>query len=112
MGPTGAVGPTGPKGSFVKTPSGIYELACAEATRPYFFHVRTVEDAIPPAFLETITGDVLRFASHDGRHELCLGIRREFPTWFMPRSNEKQRLHSIEFWNGEYLPEGERGEHV
>ncbi|CAB4163419.1 ChiC_BD domain containing protein [uncultured Caudovirales phage] len=109
-GGAGPTGPTGPKGSFVKTQSGIYELACAEGTRPYFFHVRETSEAIPPAFLETITGDVLRFPSHDGKHELCLAVRREFPSWFMPRSNEKQMAHSLAFWNSEYLPADERGE--
>lgn len=104
-GATGPMGPTGPKGSFVKTESGIYELACAEATRPYFFHVQKVGESIPPAFLETITGDVLRFATIDGKHEMCLGVRREFPTWFMPRATEAQRAHSVEWWGNEYLPD-------
>ncbi|WP_397382969.1 hypothetical protein [Prosthecobacter sp.] len=108
-GASGPMGPTGPKGSFVKTDSGIYELACAEGTRPFFFHIRETSEAIPSAFLETITGDVLRFPSHDGRHELCFGVRREFPTWFMPRSNERQMAHSLAFWNSEYLPAHERG---
>ena len=109
-GSQGPQGPTGPKGSFVKTQSGIYELACAEGTRPYFFHIRETSEAIPTAFLETICGDVLRFPSHDGKHELCFGVRREFPDWFMPRSNERQMAHSLAFWNSEYLPNpAERG---
>ena len=110
VGADGMAGPTGPKGSFVKTDSGIYELACAEGTRPYFFHIRETSEAIPPAFLETITGDVLRFPSHDGRHELCFGVRCEFPDWFMPRSNARQMAHSVKWWNNEYLPDpAERG---
>lgn len=104
-GPAGETGPTGPKGSFVKTESGIYELACAEATRPYFFHVQPVGEELPPAFLETITGGVLRFNTSDGLHEMCLGVRREFPTWFMPRATEAQRAHSVEWWGNEYLPD-------
>ena len=113
QGPTGPAstvpGPTGPKGSFVKTQSGVYELACAEGTRPYFFHVRTVPEPIPSEFLETITGKLLRFPSHDGQHELCLAVRREFPDWFMPKSNERQRLHSVQWWGNEYLPPDQRG---
>lgn len=111
-GPTGGagpVGPTGPKGSFVKTESGVYEFACMEGTRPYFFHVRNTDEDLPLAFIQSITGDMLRFPSHDGKHELCLAVRKEFPNWFMPRSNEKQRLHSVRWWGNEYLPENERG---
>lgn len=93
----------------MKTESGIYELACVEGTRPYFFHVRNTAEAIPAAFLETVTGELLRFPSRDGRHELCLAVRKEFPDWFMPRSNEKQRLHSVQWWGNEYLPPEQRG---
>lgn len=109
-GPTGPAGPTGPKGSFVSVESGIYELACAEATRPWFFHIRKTDEEIPRAFLETICGDVLRFPSHDGRHELCFGVRREFPEWFMPRSTPEQMRHSVAWWNQEYLSKEERGD--
>lgn len=112
MGPTGGggpAGPTGPKGSFIRTPSGIFELACAEGTRPFFFHIRGVGEEMPKAFTEAVTGELLRFPSHDGQHELCFAVRREFPDWFMPRSNQKQMRHSNAFWAGEYLPAEQRG---
>jgi hypothetical protein len=80
-----------------------------EGTRPYFFHVRNTGEDFPLAFLQSITGNMFRFPSHDGKHELCLAVRKEFPNWFMPRSNEKQRLHSVKWWGNEYLPENERG---
>ena len=108
-GVTGPQGPTGPKGSFVATPAGIFELACAEGTRPYFFHIRDTRDPVPSEFLHTITGDMVRFLSHDGKHELCFGVRREFPDWFMPKSNHAQLAHSVSFWNQEYLPPDQRG---
>jgi hypothetical protein len=108
-GPGGSQGPTGPKGSFVETPAGVFELACAEGTRPYFFHVREVSEAVPVEFMHTISGELIRFLSHDGKHELCLGVRREFPDWFMPRSNHNQLAHSVKFWNQEYLPPSQRG---
>lgn len=93
----------------MKTDSGVYELACMEGTRPYFFHIRSIEQEIPMPFLQAIAGDLLRFPSHDGKHELCLAVRKEFPDWFMPRSNEKQRLHSVRWWGNEYLPVEQRG---
>ena len=88
---------------------GIFELACAEGTRPYFFHIREVSEAIPEEFLHTVTGELFRFLSHDGRLELCLGVRRDFPDWFMPKSNREQMIHSVKFWNQEYLPPDQRG---
>lgn len=111
-GPTGSMGPagpTGPKGSFVRNNYGIFEFACAEGTKPFFFHVRPIEEDVPKEFVASIAGSLFRFPSHDGKHELCLGVRREFPEWFMPRSNERQLAHSVQFWNQEYLPPSQRG---
>ena len=102
-GPEGPAGPEGPKGSFVSTRAGIYELACMEMTRPFFAHIGPKGEPLPDKFLAAITGPVLRFGSSDGRHELCFGVRAEFPTWFMPDADEAQRVHSVKFWNQEYL---------
>ncbi len=102
-GPEGPQGPEGPKGSFVSTRAGIYELACMEMTRPFFAHIGPKGEPLPEKFLAAITGPVFRFGSSDGRHELCFGVRAEFPTWFMPDADEAQRVHSVKFWNQEYL---------
>ena len=102
-GPAGPTGPEGPKGSFVSTRAGIYELACMEMTRPFFAHIGPKGEPLPEKFLAAITGPVFRFGSSDGRHELCFGVRAEFPTWFMPDADEAQRVHSVKFWNQEYL---------
>lgn len=90
----------------MKTASGIYELACMEMTRPFFGHIRHVAEEIPKKFLDAVTGNLFRFPSNDGQHELCLAVRAEFPDWLMPEANEQQRVHSVRFWNQEYLREG------
>lgn len=112
-GPTGPTGPRGPRGpsgpagdvktSYVDTPAGVFQLACVEGTRPYFFHIREASEEVPEEFLHTVAGKLFQMPSHDGKHELCLGVRREFPEWFMPKSNLKQREHSVRFWNQEHL---------
>ncbi len=117
QGPTGPAstvpgpqGPTGPKGSFVKTRTGnIIELACIEGTRPWFFHIQKTGEDIPHEFTNAVIGEMLKFPSSDGRHELCFAVRHEFPDWFMPPSNEKQRLHSVKWWGNEYLAPDQRG---
>lgn len=74
-----------------------------EMTRPFFAHIGPKGEPLPEKFLAAITGPVFRFGSTDGRHELCFGVRAEFPTWFMPDADEAQRVHSVKFWNQEYL---------
>lgn len=74
-----------------------------EMTRPFFAHIGPKGEPLPEKFLAAITGEVFRFGSSDGRHELCFGVRAEFPTWFMPDADEAQRVHSVKFWNQEYL---------
>lgn len=74
-----------------------------EMTRPFFAHIGPKGEPLPEKFLAAITGPVFRFGSSDGRHELCFGVRAEFPTWFMPDADEAQRVHSVKFWNQEYL---------
>ncbi len=99
----GADGLPGPKESKVKTPLGTYSFACAEGTRPMFMHIRRVDEEMPEKFLAAIGASILRFPSHDGRHEICIGVRAEFPNWLMPDCSEEARLRSVAFWNQEHV---------
>lgn len=105
-GPQGPQGDPGPKGSFVKNEEGIYEFACVEASRPYFFHVRRMTEALPKKFIAAVGPDVIEFESRDKRFVLALGIRREYPDWIMPHATEQQYRHSRRFWQQEYIPGG------
>jgi len=105
-GPTGTVGltgPTGPKGSFVRTELGVYEFACIEGTKSWFADIIPAGDSLRTKFCAAITGEVIRFRDVTGQFELVLGVRREFPDFDMPEKSEAERLHSIAFWNQEYL---------
>ena len=103
-GDPGTPGDPGPKESKVKTPLGTYSFACTEGTRPLFVHVRKVSEELPEKFLAAVGEQILRFPSGDGLHELCVGIRAEFPAWLMPECTEAERLRSVAFWNQEHLP--------
>jgi hypothetical protein len=105
----GPIGPTGPKGSFVKTDLGIYEFACIEGARPWFMDVIKAGSSLDPKFSAAIIDSTeVRFASLCGKFDIVLAVRREFPNWRLPESNDQQRRHSIKFWNGEYLPINKR----
>lgn len=105
-GGAGPPGEPGPKESIVETAAGIYAFACLEASRPLFAHVRRTNEALPEKFLAAVGPQILRFPSHDGEHELCLGIRSEFPGWFMPGATKEQKDHSRAFWSREHIPGG------
>jgi hypothetical protein len=101
MGPTG---PTGPKGSFVKTVLGVYEFACIEGARPYFCEIHAKGAPMSAKFAAAVLEETaVRFLSVDGKQELVLAVRREFPEFNMPMASEAQRQHSVKFWNQEYL---------
>lgn len=38
-----------------------------------------------------------------GDFDLVIGIRKDFPNFRFPVSDEAQRQHSIKFWSQEYL---------
>ena len=105
-GADGATGAPGPKESKVKTPLGSYSFACTEGTRPLFIHVRRIDEALPEKYLAAIGTSVLRFPSGDGLHELCVGIRAEFPAWIMPACTEEERIRSQAFWAQEHIEGG------
>ena len=98
IGPTGPEGPPGPKDSVVQTSAGIYAFACMEGSRPLFVHVRRIDEGLPSKFLAAVGNSVLRFPSHDGEHELCVGVRSDFPDWFMPSKTSEQKRKADGFW--------------
>ena len=98
-GPPGDPGPPGPKDSVIQTPLGIYAFACTEGTRPLFVHVRRSNEEIPAKFLAAVGPDIIRFPSIDGHHEFCVGIRSDFPAWFMPEKSPEQKQKANDFWN-------------
>jgi len=100
-GPTGA---TGPKGSFVNTSLGIYEFACIEGSRPWFADIVECGQPLREKFGAAISGPVVRFRSVDGKHDLVLGVRREFPNFDMPEGDEDDLKTSRGFFNQEYVP--------
>lgn len=103
-GATGQQGPTGPKGSFVRTSLGIYEFACIEGTKPWFADIVQCGDPLRERFGAAITGPVMRFRSVDGKHDLVLGVRREFPNFDMPEGDEDDLVKSRQFFSQEYIP--------
>lgn len=103
-GPTGPQGPTGPKGSFVRTSLGIYEFACLEGARPWFADVVQCGDPLREKFGAAISGPAMRFRSADGKHDLVLGVRREFPNFDMPDGDEDDLTTSRKFFGQEYIP--------
>jgi hypothetical protein len=107
-GSAGAPGAPGVKESKVKTPLGSYSFACMEASRPLFIHVREIGEDLPVKYLAAIGATVLRFPSGDGKHELCVGIRAEFPTWIMPACTDEERIRSQAFWAQEHIAGGDK----
>lgn len=103
-GPQGAQGPTGPKGSFVRTSLGIYEFACIEGARPWFADVVECGQPLREKFGAAIDGPVMRFRSVNGKHDLLLGVRREFPNFDMPDGDEADLTTSRQFFAQEYIP--------
>lgn len=105
-GPTGGqggIGPTGPKGSFVKNHQGIYEFACIEGTQPWFMDIRPMFAEADPKFIAATVEPRISLRSEDGAYRVTFAPRNEFPNWRMPEGTEKQRDHSVEMWNKEYL---------
>ncbi len=101
-GPPGPTGPPGPKDSFVKNKLGIYAFACIEGTEPWFMDIKRIEDSIDPKFSAAVNPHIITFVSRDGKHELLLAPRTEFPGWRMPNATDKQRNKSIQFWAQEH----------
>lgn len=102
-GPQGPQGEPGPKESKVQTPLGFYSFACMEGTRPLFLHIRKVDEELPAKFLAAVGPSILRFPSHDGKHEMCVGVRKEFPEWLMPKCTEEEMRRSRAFWAQEHI---------
>lgn len=103
QGDEGDQGVAGAKDSVVSTRFGIYKFACLEGARAWFVDIAGI--GVNRDRFEAATRNASRaeFRSVDGRHKLTFAVRNEFPEFDMPQSTEKQRNHSIRFWNQAHL---------
>lgn len=98
-GPTGGIGPPGPKDSIIRNHLGIYAFACAEATQPWFFEIRTRGAKPTKRFLAAIEKSTLvRFKSTNGKKELVFGIRKGYKQWISPDKTERAMKQAHAFW--------------
>jgi hypothetical protein len=98
-GPPGQQGEPGPKDSIIRNHLGIYAFACAEATQPWFFEIRTRGTKPTKKFLAAIEkGTLVRFKSTNGKKELVFGIRKGYKQWISPTKTERAMKQAHAFW--------------
>lgn len=99
QGGMGDPGPPGPKDSIIKNHLGIYAFACAEATQPLFFEIRSRGQKPTAKFLAAVEKSTLvRFKSSNGKKELVFGVRKGYKKWVNPKKTVNEMIRANAFW--------------
>lgn len=97
-GSDGLPGLPGPKDSIIKLENSFRRFAVLEGPQAWLMDIVPAEASPREPFMEATNGFILRFRSEDAKHDLLLGLRKDFQSWYAPSATEQEYLNHLANW--------------
>jgi len=97
-GTDGLPGLPGPKDSIIKLENSFRRFAVLEGPQAWLMDIVPAKSSPREPFMEATNGFILRFRSEDAKHDLLLGLRKDFQSWYAPFATDQEYLNHLANW--------------